>query len=219
MKKQYLLFLVSLLLFNNGFGAHTLDSGFRKHGIHLMISANSIVLGLNRNNPANFFYSGILIEPQYNFQKHTFGLGLNRSHKVKTYKVNELPCTEKSLKLCLMPTYSYLAAYSKHWQIYTGLGFVYNYKDTFTTTESDIEVITHKSSMIEKGLSIFGRIHYRFNRYISLGLELPVLVTISRNRTDRDYPLTPSMSSSDRGPKVYQGMFFIPSNIFIRLSI
>jgi hypothetical protein len=219
MKKPSLLPVICLLVLNQASAAHTRDSGFRKHGIHVMISANRLILAANKNNPANFFYSAILIEPQYNSRRHTFGVGIYRSRNSTTYKVNELPCTENRQSLSMMPTYSYLPVFSRHWQIYTGLSLIYNYADTITTTESDVEVITRRSSVMEKGFSVFARVFYRFNRHVSLGLELPINLTMSVQRIEWQYPLTPSMSFREKSSPVHQGMYFIPSQIFLRLSL
>ncbi len=219
MKANLLLFMAFLLSLNRISGHHGPDWGYKKRGLHLMISAGPAILHTVRHNPANFFYSRILVEPQFNFERYTFGLGLAKRRSHTAFTVNNQPYKDKSRQFSLMPTCSYLLVNSGRWQVYTGLGLVYNYADTLRTISSDIEVITKRSKIVETGCSVFGRIHYRISKRISLALELPLYLTRARTVVEENYPLTPSMSSEKKGRYTYQTMFFIPSNIFLRLSI
>ncbi len=221
MRRHLYLLVCTLLLPGVMTAAHKTDSTFRtyrKHGLHLLVSLNPILNLSKKDNPANFFYSKIPFELQYNYKRHTLGFSINGKSKKSKDSVNGLPNETKRLRLFLSPSYSYLVFQRKHWQIYSGLAYIYQYEDTFKTFKSDVEVISKHSMIKENGFSIFSRIHYRFNRKFSLALETAIYLTRTRTEFVENYPLTPSMSTHHKSPYNYRYIFFIPSNLFIRYS-
>jgi hypothetical protein len=195
------------------------DSCYRKHGFHLLISANPVVLKLSKSNPANLFYSKIRFEPQFNCKRSFFGIGLYGAKGSSTNQINGVSVAESHRNIFLLPTYSYLLLQTKHWEFYTGFGFVYKYIDTLKTTYTSLETLTRKTSVTEIGASFFGRLNYRFNRRVSMALEIPIYLTQINSRIKENYPLTPSMSSDTKGNAKFQSIYFIPSNIYLRISI
>lgn len=195
------------------------DSGYRKRGFHIMLSINPVLLKLSSTNPANLLYSKIRFEAQYNFKRNFIGMGVYGNKGSITYHTNGVPITETHQNIFILPTYSNLFLSKKKWEIYGGLGFVYKYNDSLKTSKTSLETLTRHTIITEIGATLFGRINYRFNQRLSIAIELPLYITQINSRTKENYPLTPSMSSDIKAPVKNQIIYFIPSNIFLRVSI
>lgn len=184
----------------------------------VLFSLKPILMGLSGSDSMqNSLYSHSTVEFQYNHNKHRIGLGLDANRKMTLDNVNGTHREILNKRFALAPSYSYNLYRKSRFNVYAGLGYLYNSKTTVSELQSGIEKITQTTSSIEEGMSAFLRLNYRLNHRFSLELEMTYYHSRERWNQKAEYSLVNALNTNE--DRYYRNdTYALPANVWLKYS-
>lgn len=184
----------------------------------VLFSLKPILIGLSGSDSMqNSLYSHNTVEFQYNHNKHRVSLGLDANRKMTLDNVNGAHREILNKRIAFSPSYSYNLYNKSRFNVYGGLGYIYNSKATVSELQSGIEKITQTTSSIEEGMNVFLRLNYRLNKRFSVEFEMAYYHTRERWNQKTEYSLINALNTNE--DRYYRNdTYALPANVWLKYS-